>query len=53
MTGWQWVLLWVPPLQMHFYAIKKKEWLDDCPIHFKPMIYKKYVEDIFVLFSSK
>ena len=28
----------------------EKEWLDNCPIHFKPMIYKKYVDDIFVLF---
>ena len=24
LTEWQWVLLWVPPLQMHFYAIMKK-----------------------------
>ena len=23
------------------------------PIHFKPIIYKRYVDDIFVLFSSK
>ena len=29
---------------MHFY------WLDNCPIHFKPMIYKRYVDDIFILF---
>ena len=31
----------------------KKEWMDNYPIHFKPMIYKRYVDDIFVLFSSK
>ena len=31
----------------------EKELLDNCPIHFKPMIYKRYVDDIFVLFSSK
>ena len=37
---------------MHFYAIIKK-WLDNCPIHFKSMIYKRYVDSIFVIFSSK
>ena len=31
----------------------EKEWLDNCPIHFKLMICKRYVDDIFVLFSSK
>ena len=36
-----------------FLCHYEKEWLDNCPIHFKPMIYKRYVDDIFVLFSSK
>ena len=27
LTGWQWVLPWVPPLQMHFSAIMKKGWI--------------------------
>ena len=31
----------------------EKEWLDNCPIHFRPVICKRYVDDIFVLFSSK
>ena len=31
----------------------EKEWLDNCPIPFKSMISKKYVDDIFVLSSSK
>ena len=31
----------------------EKEWLDNCPIQFKPMIYKRYVHDIFVVSSSK
>ena len=30
LTECQWVLLCVPPLQMHY----EKEWLDNCPIHF-------------------
>ena len=31
----------------------EKEWLDNCPSHFKPIVYGRYVDDIFVLFSSK
>ena len=31
----------------------EKEWLNNCPIHFKTMIYQKYLDDIFVLFSLK
>ena len=30
-----------------------EKWLDNCPIHLKPVIYKSYVDDTFVLFSSK
>ena len=36
-----------------FLCHYEKEWLDNCPIHFKPMIYKRYVHDIFVLFYLK
>ena len=35
-----------------FWCHYEKEWLDNCPIHFRPVIYKRYVDDIFVLFSS-
>ena len=41
-----------PTLTNAFLCHYEKEWLDNCPIHFKPMRYKRYV-DIFVLFSSK
>ena len=27
--------------------------VDNCPIHFKPIIYQRYVDDVFVLFSFK
>ena len=27
-------------------------WLDDCPDEFKPVYYKRYVDDIFALFRS-
>ena len=41
-----------PTLANAFLCHYEKEWLDNCPIHFKTVIYKRYV-DIFVLFSSK
>ena len=36
-----------------FLCHYEKEWLDNCPIHFKSVIYKKYVNDIFVFFHLK
>ena len=30
-----------------------EKWLGNCPIHLKPVIYKRYTDDILVLFSSK
>ena len=42
-----------PTLANAFLCHYKKEWLGNCPILFKPMIYKRYVDHIFVLFSSK
>ena len=42
-----------PTLANAFLCHYEKEWLDDCPIYFKPMIYKRYFDDIFVLFSFK
>ena len=31
----------------------EKEWLDSYPIEFKPKLYKRYVDDIFVKFRSR
>ena len=28
-------------------------WLDDCPIDFKPVFYKRYVDDTFVIFKKR
>ena len=42
-----------PTLANAFLWHYEKEWLDNCPIHFKPIIYKRYVDDIFVLLTSK
>lgn len=35
-----------------FLSHHEKKWLSDCPIHFKPKIYKRYVDDTFLLFSN-
>ena len=42
-----------PTLENVFLCHYRKNWLHNCPIHFKPIIYKRYIDDIFVLFSSK
>ena len=34
---------------LSFYEIK---WLEQCPKEFKPEFYRRYVDDIFVLFES-
>ena len=34
---------------LSFYEIK---WLEQCPVEFKPVFYRRYVDDIFVLFES-
>ena len=31
----------------------RKEWLENCSSHFKTILYRRYVDDIFVTFSSK
>ena len=41
-----------PTLANAFLCHYEKEWLDNCSIHFKAVIYKRYVDDIFVLLSS-
>ena len=42
-----------PTLANAFLCHYEKEWLDKCPSYFKPIVYKRYVDDIFVLFSSQ
>ena len=41
------------PIANAFLRHYEKEWLNNCLIHFKPMIYKRHADDIFVIFSSK
>ena len=41
------------PLANAFLGHYEKEWLDNCAIYLKPLIYKRHVDDVFILFSSK
>merc|ERR1712082_192486 len=36
-----------------FLAIKEQQWLKACPPTFKPLLYKRYVDDILLFFASE
>ena len=38
---------------MYFFCYHEKIWLQNCPSEFKPVIYRRYVDDTFFLFRSK
>ena len=41
-----------PTLANAFLVHFEKNWLQNCPSDFKPHYYRRYVDDIFVLFTS-
>ena len=41
-----------PGLANAFLARHEVQWLEKCPKEFKPLYYRRYVDDIFVLFSD-
>ena len=41
-----------PALANIFMCSFESKWLRDCPNDFKPVFYRRYVDDIFALFSS-
>ena len=41
-----------PTLANVFLCYHESNWLKDCPKDFKPVYYKRYVDDIFVLFNK-
>ena len=41
-----------PILANIFLSHHDQSWLNKCPIEFKPSFYRRYVDDIFVLFKS-
>ena len=42
-----------PTLANAFLCHYEEEWLDSSPIEFKPKLYKRYVDDIFVIFRFR
>ena len=42
-----------PTLANAFMCHYEKIWLENCPVNIKPSFYRRYVDDIFVLFNSK
>ena len=41
-----------PTLANAFLSFHEKKWLQNCPEHFRPVVYRRYVDDIFVLFKT-
>ena len=41
-----------PSLADTFLSYHEKNWLNNCPQGFKPVFYRRYVDDIFKLFKS-
>ena len=35
-----------------FMCYMEKMWLENCPVHFRPILYRRYVDDCFLLFTS-
>ena len=50
------VWLWLPPIDPTFANVFKvyheKNWLEHCPLEYRPLYYQRYVHYIFVLFNS-
>ena len=42
-----------PTMANIFMSRFEKDWLETCPLEFKPKYYKRYVDDIFVLFNEE
>ena len=41
-----------PTMANVFLSFYKVKWLEQCPNEFKPVFYRRYVDDIFALFKS-
>ena len=42
-----------PTLANIFLCFHEQTWLDNCPVEFKPVIYRSFADDTFLLFRSK
>ena len=41
------------PMANLFLCYHETIWINDCPLEFKPLIYKRYVDDTFLVFKEK
>ena len=41
-----------PTLANVFLCFNERKWLEECPSEFKPVFYRRYVDDIFALVKS-
>lgn len=41
-----------PSLANIFLSFHERKWINQCPVEFKPTLYRRYVDDTFVLFNS-
>ena len=41
-----------PTMTTVFLSFYEMKWLEQCPNEFKPVFYRRYIDDIFVLFES-
>ena len=41
-----------PSLANAFLTHHEQDWLDSCPLEYRPLYYRRYVDDIFALFKS-
>ena len=42
-----------PTLANLFLAYHEEKWLNDCPVQFKPKFFRRYVDDVFLLFDNR
>ena len=42
-----------PTLANFFLVYHEDKWLQNCPLQFRPRYYRRYVDDIFLIFNSK
>lgn len=40
-----------PTFANSFLCFHEQSWLSDCPLEFKPLVYKRYVDDCFIIFK--
>ena len=42
-----------PTLANLFLAYHEEKWLNDCPVQFRPKYYRRYVDDVFLMFQDR